>query len=126
MKETVDKHERRGRVRRIEVRVTDCELSRIRIRARRSGTSLSAYVRSSVLRNEGTPRVEIDVTLLREVHANLKHAGSNINQIARVLNTYGVDNCDHKTIESALVSISTAAEAASDLLIEARGRKGGE
>lgn len=111
-----------GRGRRIEVRVSDRELSRIKSRARRHCMTVSAYVRDAALRADGAHMVEVDVSLLREVHANLKRAGSNVNQIARQLNTYGPESVHSEMVRMALASISVAADAASTVLVKARGK----
>lgn len=83
--------------------------------------TVSAYVRFAALRSESARVVEVDAPLLREVHADLKHTGSNLNQIARHLNTYGPGSVPDEVVGKALASVADATRAASDVLAAARG-----
>ena len=82
----------------------------------------SAYLRSRALGGSEPPHVDIDAGELRRAYANLKHAGSNVNQIARVLNTYGGGAVPIARIESALSTIESTASDISRLLSASRGR----
>ena len=107
---------------RIEVRVTRREMDRIRSKARRSAMTVSSYVRHSALGDREAPSIEVDAVALREAHVNLKRAGSNINQIARALNTYGAGGTHTAAIDSALSSVAAAADAVAEVLSLVRGR----
>lgn len=100
-----------GRRRRIYVRVTEDELTRIRSRARKAGMSISAFARMR-LRNdvEARPTLDLNVAELRKAFADLKHAGSNLNQCARALNTFGADGDSAASIERAVRRVSAAAD----------------
>lgn len=87
-----EQHNTIGRRRRIYVRVTENEFARIRSRARKAGMSISAFARTRLLGDaEARPTLDIDIAELRKAFADLKHAGSNLNQCARALNTFGAD-----------------------------------
>lgn len=107
---------------RIEVRVTRREMERIRSRAKRSAMTVSSYVRHLALRDSEAPSIEVDAVALREAHANLKRAGSNINQVAKALNTYGAGGANTAAIDSALSSVTAAASAVTEVLSLVRGR----
>lgn len=100
-----------GRRRRIYVRVTESELARIRSGARKAGMSISAYTRMKTLGDREThPTVDIDIAELRKAFADLKHAGSNLNQCARVLNTFGADEGSADSANRAIRCVSAAAD----------------
>lgn len=84
--------------------------------------TVSSYVRHSALRDRETPSIEVDAVALREVHANLKRAGSNINQVAKALNTYGAGGAHATAIESSLSAVTVAANAVTEVLSIVRGR----
>lgn len=100
-----------GRRRRIYVRATESELGRIRSRARKAGMSISAFARMRLLGDvEARPALNIDIAELRKAFADLKHAGSNLNQCARVLNTFGADGDSAASTDHAIRSVSAAAD----------------
>lgn len=100
-----------GRRRRIYVRVTEGELGRIRSRARKAGMSISAFARMRLLGDvEARPALDIDIAGLRKAFADLKHAGSNLNQCAHVLNTFGADGDSAASTDRAIRSVSAAAD----------------
>lgn len=65
---------------------------------------------------DGFPAIDIDAVTLRKAYADLKHAGSNVNQIARALNTRGAGAASVGEIDSALYALARAAEALSSAL----------
>lgn len=100
-----------GRRRRIYVRVTENELTRIRSRACKTGMSISAYTRMKTLGDqEARPTVDLDIAELRKAFADLKHAGSNLNQCARALNTFGADEDSAANTDRAVRRVSAAAD----------------
>lgn len=100
-----------GRRRRIYVRVTENELTRIRSRACKAGMSISAYTRMKTLEDqEARPTVNLDIAELRKAFADLKHAGSNLNQCARALNTFGADEDSAANTDRAVRRVSAAAD----------------
>lgn len=110
-----------GRCRRIYVRVTENELARIRARARKAGMSISAFARTRLLGDaEARPTLDIDIAELRKAFADLKHAGSNLNQCARVLNTFGADEASAANTDRAVRSVSAAADNICALIAAAR------
>lgn len=111
-----------GRTGRVEIRVTERERAALVARSRQSGMTVSAYVRAMATRPHDTPVVEIDAAGLRKAYADLKHAGSNVNQIARALNTRGPGATPVKGIEAALADIARAADTLSFALSISQGR----
>lgn len=110
-----------GRRNRPHVRVGEKELKRLRARARRAGMGVSANVRMKALSDgKSRPLVDIDADELRKAFANLKHAGSNLNQCSRVLNTYGADEGSIKRALSAIGRASEATDKISAALTMAR------
>lgn len=100
-----------GRRRRIYVRVTENELTRIRSRACKAGMSISAYTRMKALGDqEARPTADLDIAELRKAFADLKHAGSNLNQCARALNTFGADEDSAANTDRAVRRVSAAAD----------------
>lgn len=110
-----------GRRRRIYVRVTEGELGRIRSRARKAGMSISAFARMRLLGNvEARPTLDLDIAELRKAFADLKHAGSNLNQCARALNTFGADGDSAASTDRAVRRVSAAADNICALISAAR------
>ena len=100
-----------GRRRRIYVRVTENELTRIRSRACKAGMSISAYTLMKTLGDqEARPTADLDIAELRKAFADLKHAGSNLNQCARALNTFGADEDSAANTDRAVRRVSAAAD----------------
>lgn len=111
----------RGRVFRIDVRVTHREYQRIKSRARKAGNGMSAYMRSCALNDpKGARTINVDADELKKAYANLKRAGSNINQCARALNTYGQKGCTEERAASAMQHVSAAADAVAAALAVVR------
>lgn len=110
-----------GRRRRIYVRVTENELARIRSRARKAGMSISAFARTRLLGDaEARPTLDIDIAELRKAFADLKHAGSNLNQCARALNTFGADGDSAANTDREVRRVSAAADNICALISAAR------
>ena len=106
-----EQHNTIGRRRRIYVRVTENELARIRSRARKAGMSISAFARTRLLG---------DIAELRKAFADLKHAGSNLNQCARALNTFGADGDSAANTDREVRRVSAAADNICALISAAR------
>lgn len=110
-----------GRRRRIYIRVTEDELDRVRSGSRKAGMSISAYTRMKTLGNQETrPTLDLDIAELRKAFADLKHAGSNLNQCARVLNTFGADGDSAASTDRAARRVSAAADNICALIAAAR------
>uniref|UniRef100_UPI0026EF0AEC plasmid mobilization protein n=1 Tax=Collinsella tanakaei TaxID=626935 RepID=UPI0026EF0AEC len=78
--------ERDNRSAQVHLRLTANEAARMRERAEASGLGLSAYIRRAAL-SGGVPAPAADARELRPLYAELRRCGSNVNQIARALNT---------------------------------------
>lgn len=65
----------RGRVFRIDVRVTRREFQRIKSRTRKTGVGMSAYMRSHALNDpKDVPTIDVNADELKAAYANLKRA----------------------------------------------------
>lgn len=101
------------RSRRIDIRVTEGEHRSIAARARRSGETVSTYVRRAALRREhdgDAATAEIDGAKLVRAHTDLKKSGGLLNQYMRAVNRYGLNPYDTGPIESAAASVARAAD----------------
>lgn len=110
-----------GRTRRIEVRVSERERADLVACSRRAGMSVSEYVRAMAARPNDATTIDVDVAALRKAYADLKHSGSNVNQIARVLNTRGSSAVAAKEIVTTLRAVADAADGISSALAFVRG-----
>lgn len=98
---------------RLFVRLSKEEKAVIANRARKLDLSMSEYVRRCALRNDSRPVVEVDASMLRQIHANLKRAGSNLNQISRWLNSHR--NQPGQFEEPLVEALAETSQAASDV-----------
>lgn len=119
--ETNQQASARGRVLRIDVRVTHREYQRIKSCARKAGIGMSVYMRSRALNDpRGVRTINVNADELKKAYANLKRAGSNINQCARALNTYGQRGCSEERVVAAIQHVSAAADAVAAALVVVR------
>lgn len=100
----------------LNIRVTEAEHRAVASRTRKSGLTLSAYVRRCTHKGGAAAMPAVDADELRRAYANLKRAGSNINQCAHALNTYGREGCSEERAISAMQHVSAAADAVADAL----------
>ena len=86
------KSEKRQRIRQVKTRMTDAEHAAFLARADKAGLAAAAFLRAAAIGESGPRaqrRVPVDSAALRQVLGHLGKAGSNLNQIARYLNTGG-------------------------------------
>lgn len=82
--------EKRQRNRRIDFRLTEAEYAEVRRKADRAGYTVGAYVRATVLGSPGPRAQRLPPTNKNElvrVRAAINKIGSNLNQIARAINS---------------------------------------
>lgn len=72
----------------LNVRTSEHEHAAIARRAKKSGLTISEYVRRCCLNDTNRPVINADTELLQSIYRNLRHTGGNINQIACWLNTH--------------------------------------
>ena len=113
--------QKRQRARAVSVAVTAEEGAAIAVKARRSGQSQAAYLRSCALGSAG-PRARhsppVNAELFALAIAQLNRAGNNINQVARALNTAGAT----LAADEAFSALAETREAVAGIL-EMVGRK---
>jgi len=99
------KSEQRQRQKQIKIRCTAEEFNAAAAKAAQSGLSTSAYARAAMLGDAG-PRAKaqlpIDAQLMRQVLAQHGKYGSNLNQVAYVLNRDGARAMLEADIRTAL------------------------
>lgn len=86
------KSEKRRRTRQAKTRMTDEEHAAFLARADRAGLAAAAFLRAAAIGDAGPRaqrRVPADAQALRQLLGHLGKTGSNLNQIARHLNTGG-------------------------------------
>lgn len=111
--------ERDNRSAQVHLRLTADEAARMRARSEASGLGLSAYIRRIAL-SGGAPAPVADASELRPLYAELRRCGSNVNQIARALNTYGAEGAGDAAVASTLAALERACEAVTDAMRAAR------
>jgi hypothetical protein len=83
------KSETRQKQRRITFRLTPDEYASIEENATATGVSLGTHIRDCVLKAPQTGRrrrPHVDVAALSRIHAQVRHIGGNLNQIAKSVN----------------------------------------
>lgn len=103
----------------VHIRLTEGEAARVRERAAAAGMCLSAYVRRAALSGDRPPPA-VDARELRPIYAELRRCGSNVNQIARVLNAYGAKGVSGAAVSSALAALERACDAVTGAMRAAR------
>lgn len=105
---------------RLGIRLSKIEYDEMRNRASLAGVNLSEYIRRATLRSEDRPLIVADTATLKQIHVNLRHAGSNVNQIARALNTRHGNEWALDDLHSTLKSLELAAADVSDFITKIR------
>ena len=77
---------------RVTIRLTDTEFSIIENTAEQADMTISEYMRKQIMEGQVNTKFEIvaDVKEIKKLIGELGKIGSNLNQIARYLNEYGV------------------------------------
>ena len=92
------------------VAMSDSEYAAALAKVEASGLSISAYTRQLLLGVAGErsrQRLSVDQALFKHALRELNKIGSNVNQIARVLNTYGIDGAREENF-AALAEVRSA------------------
>ena len=77
---------------RVTIRLTDTEFSIIENTAEQADMTISEYMRKQIMEGQVNTKFEVvaDVKEIKKLIGELGKIGSNLNQIARYLNEYGV------------------------------------
>lgn len=113
--------ERRQRGRRITIRLTEAERAALDTAAERAGLSLGSHIRKVLLEAplpRQARRPPIEKTELARLLGHIGKIGSNINQLAREVNSDGVDAFDRIDFQTATDDLAAMRAA----LMEALGR----
>lgn len=103
------KSEKRQRTHSYPIRFTPDEYSRLEHLARRAGLTRAGYIRQCVLGDAGSRshrRIRGDRRELAALLGEIGKIGSNINQIARKVNTAGFARLDPEELDQAIADIS--------------------
>ena len=100
----------------LTVRLSPAERAAIVARSASYGMAPSAFVREAALLRDTTPARVADADELWRIHVDLKRIGNNLNQAARALNAYGVDEPTLGMLHDALGPVSEAAASLAALL----------
>lgn len=109
---------------RLNVRVSEAEHAAISARAAEARTTISEYVRKRALRDERGPRpIEVDARELQRIYRDLRHAGGNLNQVCRWLNSHRSTAANMENeIKSALEATRCASSQVAEFIAEVRER----
>ena len=88
-------------------------------RAHHADMAPSAYMREAALLAGEKPVRVADAEQLRQIHVDLKRIGNNLNQAARAVNKYGVDEETSQMVADVTTWVSDAAEKLGVLLAKA-------
>jgi hypothetical protein len=113
--------ERRQRGRRITIRLTEAERAALDTAAERAGLSLGSHIRKVLLEAplpRQARRPPIEKTELARLLGHIGKIGSNINQLAREVNSDGIDAFDRIDFQTATDDLAAMRAA----LMEALGR----
>lgn len=102
------------------VRLSHTQHQDIKQRAQAAGINVSDYVRIRCTTDPDGPVIKTDVETLRKLHANLRRAGGNLNQVARELNARHRPNEVEDELSRALLAAAQASEDISKFIADAR------
>lgn len=86
----------------ILIRVTEKERATLKRKARKFRMPMSELVRLALIHSDLLTVISIDVAPLRELCYELIKQGTNLNQLARMMNTYGADAYDREKVSRLL------------------------
>lgn len=99
----------------LNVRTSDQEHAAIKRLAESSGFTISEYVRRCCLNENDRPVISTDISLLQNIYRNIRHAGGNLNQVARWMNSHSSNS---EALEAQLSQALAANEEASSALAD--------
>ena len=100
----------------INVRMTEEERAAIVARSSSFGMAPSAYMREAALHIGEKPVMVADEAILRQTLTEMKRQGNNLNQVARAVNRYGIDEQTARKLSEAVGLVARSASELSDLL----------
>lgn len=86
----------------ILIRVTEKERATLKRKARKFRMPMSELVRLALIHSDLLTVISIDVAPLRELCYELTKQGTNLNQLARMMNTYGADAYNREEVNRLL------------------------
>ena len=105
---------------RITIRLTDTEFSIIENMAEQADMTISEYMRKQIMEGQVNTKFEIvaDVKEIKKLIGELGKIGSNLNQIARHVNTGGGSGHDRVQVVAALMAIDAGLERLRQTVLE--------
>lgn len=104
--------------------MSEAEHAAIAAKAAMAGMTISEFVRKRALRDNESPNaIVIDTEELKRIYRDLRHAGGNLNQVCRWLNTHSSSSqALEDELGKALATTSEASEEIASFISLARER----
>lgn len=109
-----------GRTCRLDIRLTTKEREQLKRLVKKSGQNLSDYCRGAILRVRDGPVVEVDTSLMPDALRQLKGCATNLNQLARAVNAYGLSIDSVPALNQAAQEVKRASSVITEILSVSR------
>lgn len=117
---TNEKSETSGRTCRLDIRLTAKEREQLKRLAKKSNQTLSDYCRRSILKVRDGPVIEVDTSLMPDALRQLKGVSTNLNQLARAVNAYGLCIDSVPALNQAAQEVKRASSVITEMLSVSR------
>lgn len=104
----------------LNIRISREEHREIRRRAQEAGMNASAFIRKRALSDDNRPVIRADARVLQTIYRDLRHAGGNLNQCARELNTHHRPNQIEEELSHAFKAVEQATELVAEFIADIR------
>lgn len=101
----------------ILIRVSEKEKKILKRKARKSGVSVSEFIRATSIHSDDSQIRLIDVKPLRQFVFELTKQGANLNQFMKFLHTYGIERVSARHIKELLEDEKNIFERGKNMLI---------
>lgn len=106
----------------LNLRLTLYEKNRLRINAASAGCSVSEYIRQTAVYAKAPSPIVVDMEELARCNFELRKQGVNLNQLMRVINTYGVGSVDPIAVGRLLQRVDAAVKDATEIIVGVRNQ----
>lgn len=101
----------------LKIRVSEKEKKILERKARKSGVSVSEFIRATSIHSDDSQIRIIDVKPLRQFVFELTKQGTNLNQFMKFLHTYGIERISARHIKELLEDEKNIFERGKNMLI---------
>lgn len=101
----------------LKIRVSEKEKKILERKARKSGVSVSEFIRATSIHSDDSQIRIIDVKPLRDFLFELTKQGTNLNQFMKFLHTYGIERISARHIKELLEDEKNIFERGKNMLI---------